>query len=116
MISLLYNGLLRGAAGAPLQRLTAWLDGCLTCSSSAQAASATDVCSSRLKKDLPNHEKPLSENRERGYAHAHIKGTDLIQYCVTKNVGAKRRGNEGGETSLFSRENSCINIEDACHI
>lgn len=27
LISLLYNGLLRGAAGAPLQRLTAWLDG-----------------------------------------------------------------------------------------
>lgn len=33
LISLLYNGLLRGAAGAPLQRLTdclpGWLDGCL---------------------------------------------------------------------------------------
>lgn len=41
LISLLYNGFLRGAAGAPLQRLTAWLDGCLVRSDSAQAASAT---------------------------------------------------------------------------
>lgn len=67
LISLLYNGLLRGAARASLQRLTAWLDGCLA--RSAQAASATAACCPRLK-SLGYHEKQLSENRERD-AHIH---------------------------------------------
>lgn len=89
LISLLYNGLLLGAAGAPLQRMTAWLDGCLARSHSAQAASATAACCPRLK-SLAYHEKRLSENREWGCAHAHIKGSDLIQYCLTKYPGACR--------------------------
>lgn len=80
LISLLYNGLLRGAAGAPLQRLTdcltawmaGWLPGSLTRSDSAQPGSATAACCPRLK-SLAYHEKRLSENRERGRAHTHIK-------------------------------------------
>lgn len=48
LISLLYNGLLLGAAGAPLQRMAAWLpgwlagwlDGCLARTHSAWAAAA----------------------------------------------------------------------------
>lgn len=48
------------------------LDGCLARSRSAQAASATAACCPRLK-SLAYHEKRLSENRERGCAHTHIK-------------------------------------------
>lgn len=90
LISLLYNGLLRGASWgstAVTDCLAGWLDDCLAHSDSAQAASATAACCPRLK-SFDYHEKQLSENRERGCAHTHIKGNGLIQYRLTKYLGA----------------------------
>lgn len=68
LISLLYNGLLLGAAGAPLQRMAAWL--------------APTLPGQPLLPPLPKIRKPLlPQEARRERAHAHVKGNDLIQYC-----------------------------------
>ena len=55
LISLLYNGLLQGAAGAPLQRPPARLD------LSPPASPSARLLLPKIKKSLPYHEKRLSE-------------------------------------------------------
>lgn len=71
LISLLYNGLLRGAAGAPLQRLTAclpgwkarWLPGSLRL-----CPGCFCHCCPRLESQTTDTEKRLSESTEEGCA------------------------------------------------
>lgn len=79
LISLLYNGLLLGAAGAPLQRMAAWLagwlDGCLARTHPAWAAAAATTA-----QDQKASPATRSRGGTEGRAHAHVKGNDLIQY------------------------------------
>ena len=107
LISLLYNGLLRGVAGAPLQRLTAlagwlagWLPGSLRL---CRASSATAACCPRFFFffSLVCHEKWLGENSARGCAHTHMKGSNFIQYRLKKYLGACKGSSEGWQTRKY---------------